>query len=277
MSGASQVGCPIKSFKRPALIMGACLLLATFTFGQAGFGRTRGGYPLPSVSSMGPQSFAYPLPSVSSIPRTGFGNGFHNGAGFRHDGRYRRGSWGYALPYYYVPLTDYGYDYDYVGAPDMYSGAPSGYSGPPVGPNDQTLHIIVEQPPARSYRPPVDDTQAEGALPPPATQERSSSAREAKEAKPIEPTVLVFRDGHQQQVNNYAIMGQTVYVLDDGTHKIPLANLDVPATVKANDDRGVEFKIPAVQHHAQKDSDLQPNRTPDQNPPPAANVASALP
>ena len=185
-------------------------------------------------------------------------------------------AWGYALPYYYVPLTDYGYDYDYVGAPDMYSGAPSGYSGPPVGPNDQTLHIIVEQPPARSYRPPVDDTQAEGALSPPAIQERSSSAREAKEAKPIEPTVLVFRDGHQQQVNNYAIMGQTVYVLDDGTHKIPLANLDVPATVKANDDRGVEFKIPAVQHPAQKDSDLQPNRTPDQNSLPAANVASAL-
>jgi hypothetical protein len=73
-------------------------------------------------------------------------------------------------------------------------------------------------------------------------------------------------------------MGQTVYVLDDRTQKIPLANLDVPATVKANDDRGMEFKIPAVQRPAQKkNSDLQPNGTPDQNTPPAANVASIMP
>jgi hypothetical protein len=284
MSGASQVGYPLKSFKRPVLILGACLLLATLSFGQERLGQTRlgvtpGGYPLPSVSSMGSHYLPYPLPSVSSIPNTGFGNRFHNGPGFNHGGRYRNGGWGwgYALPYYYIPLSDYGYDYDYVGASDMYSGAPSGFSGPPIGPNDQTLHIIVEQPPAQPYRPPTDDTQAEAALSPPAMQERSSSAREAREAKPIEPTVLVFRDGHQQQVNNYAIMGQMVYVLDDGTHKIPLANLDVPATVKANDDRGVEFNIPAGQRPAQKDSDLQPNRTPDQNPPPAANVTSALP
>ncbi len=44
---------------------------------------------------------------------------------------------------------------------------------------------------------------------------------------PCEPTVLVFRDGHHQEVTNYAIMGQTVYVLGDRTQKIPLANLDV--------------------------------------------------
>jgi hypothetical protein len=66
--------------------------------------------------------------------------------------------------------------------------------------------------------------------------------------------------------------------LDDRTQKISLADLDVPATVRANDDRGMEFKVPAVQPPAQKkSSDLQPNFTPDQNPPPAANVASVLP
>ena len=65
------------------------------------------------------------------------------------------------------------------------------------------------------------------------------------EAKPGEPTVLVFRDGHQQEVTNYAIMGDTVYVFDKGHKKIALADLDVPATVKANDDRGLEFKVPA--------------------------------
>ena len=73
-------------------------------------------------------------------------------------------------------------------------------------------------------------------------------------------------------------MGQTVYVLDDRTQKIPLANLDVPATVKANDDRGMEFRVPAVARPAEKKSlDLQPNGTPDENRNPAANVASVIP
>jgi hypothetical protein len=241
------------------LTLSACLLLVTPSAGQPH------GVPPPSVTAMG----HFPLPSVTSIPNTSFGNHFHNRVGFNHGGRFRRGS-AFAVPYYYIPLGDYGYgyDYDYVGGPDMYSGPPNGYSDP-------TLHIIVEQPPARSYRGPAEGTQAEITPPPPAVQDPPP----ARDAKPSEPTVLVFHDGHRQEVSNYAIMGQTVYVLDDRTQKIPLANLDVPATVKANDDRGMEFKIPADQHPAQKkNSDLQPNGTPGQNPPPAPpNVASILP
>ena len=93
-------------------------------------------------------------------PYTGFGNGFHHhqpysnhGAAYRGDG-YSRGGWAYAAPYYYIPLGDYGYgyDYDYVG-PNVFR-SPDMYSGPPVGPNEPTLHIIVEQPPAQSYRRP---------------------------------------------------------------------------------------------------------------------------
>src|ERR1017187_6186021 len=245
MRDAGQVGCPkgCKPFKSLALILGSCLLLAASSFGQTRFGQTRGGgYPLPSVSSMG----GYPLPSVSSIPNTGFGNRFHNGAGFNHSAgfnhnrRYGSGGYAYAVPYY-IPLGDYGYgyDYDYVGDPNAYSSPPTMSSGPPMGANESTLHIIVEQAPAQSYRPPADDAQAEVAPPPPVAHEHPSPARDAT---PREPTVLVFRDGHQQEVGNYAIMGQTVYVLDDRTKKISLADLDVPATVKANDDRGMEFK-----------------------------------
>ncbi|MGA3316121.1 MAG: hypothetical protein ABSC64_06735 [Candidatus Korobacteraceae bacterium] len=279
MRGASQVGYPkgCKSFERLALILGSCLLLAaSSSFGQTRFGQTRGGYPLPSVSSMG----AYPRPSVSSMgPYGGYGYGSHHHQPYSNGSyrgyRYSRGGWGYALPYYYVPFGDYGYgyDYDYVGGPDMYSGPPDMYSGPPIGANESTLHIIVEQPPAQSYRPPADDTQAEVAPPPPKVQEQPSAARDAK---PREPTVLVFRDGHQQQVGNYAIMGQTVYILDDRTQKIPLANLDVPATVKANDDRGMEFKIPA-QKPAQKKADIElkvPAEPQAMNP---ATIASVVP
>jgi hypothetical protein len=58
-------------------------------------------------------------------------------------------------------------------------------------------------------------------------------------------TVLVFKDGHQQEVANYAIIGATLYDLSDGrTKKVELADLDLTATVKQNDDRGLDFKLP---------------------------------
>jgi hypothetical protein len=62
----------------------------------------------------------------------------------------------------------------------------------------------------------------------------------------MEPaTALVFRDQHVEEVHNYAIAGGTLWVLNDqAAKKIPLAQLDLPATVKMNDDRGVDFQVP---------------------------------
>jgi len=58
-------------------------------------------------------------------------------------------------------------------------------------------------------------------------------------------TVLVFKDGHALEVLNYAIVGSTLYDLSDGrTRKVALAELDLPATVKQNDSRGVDFRVP---------------------------------
>jgi hypothetical protein len=260
------------SFKRLVsmltLVLASSLLLSVTSAGQAR------GIPPPSVTSMGSSHFlSIPPPSVTSMGPYLHSYGAHNH--FAYSNRpyrgagYSRGGWAYAAPYYYVPFGDYGYDYDYVGGADP-------YSGPPAGPSDPTLHIIVEQPPVQSYRSAADDAEAAVTAPrPPVVPEQTVPLREAK---PAQPTVLVFRDGHQQEVTNYAIMGQTVYVLDDRIQKIPLTNLDVSATVKANDDRGLEFKIPAQQHPAQKkNSDLQPNDRPDQNTPSPANVASVLP
>ena len=71
-------------------------------------------------------------------------------------------------------------------------------------------------------------------------------------AEPPEPvaaqpaTVLIFKDGHKSEVRNYAIVGGTLFDFTDGrSHKILLADLDLPATLKANDDRGVDFQVPA--------------------------------
>jgi hypothetical protein len=71
---------------------------------------------------------------------------------------------------------------------------------------------------------------------------------EARSRKPEqEPaTALVFRDQHVEEVRNYAIAGGTLWVLNDhqAGKKIPLAQLDLAATVKMNDDRGVDFQVP---------------------------------
>ncbi len=58
-------------------------------------------------------------------------------------------------------------------------------------------------------------------------------------------TILVFKDGRRLEVSNYAIAGFTLYDLTDGlARKVALAELDLPATVKQNDDRGVDFQLP---------------------------------
>jgi len=81
----------------------------------------------------------------------------------------------------------------------------------------------------------------------PRSSQRLSAPESASQPpEPVVATILVFRDQHRQEVQNYAIVGQTVWAFSAGrTQKIPLANLDLPATEKANDDRGVSFRVPA--------------------------------
>ncbi len=240
-------------FLRAAVILGVAALLALPVAAQMHgppATTTVGGHflaPAPSVTSIAGPHLPVPLPSVTSIPNYGYtrwypyspyNNQHHRGRGYGYN---YGGGVSYAIPYY-IP-TD-GYGYDYVGGPDL-------YSGPPIAPNDPILHIVVEQPGPRYPSSDPDLMQA-----PPAQLQPAQPEPSGREAKPNEPSVLVFRDGHQQEVSNYAIMGQTVYVFDKRTQKVALADLDVPATIKANDDRGLEFKVPP-QKRAPKNSDLQ--------------------
>ena len=72
--------------------------------------------------------------------------------------------------------------------------------------------------------------------------------RQSADAQPapiMPPTVLVFRDQHKEEVQNYAIVGSTLWTFSaQRTQKIPLSDLDLAATQKANDDRGVDFRVP---------------------------------
>jgi len=69
--------------------------------------------------------------------------------------------------------------------------------------------------------------------------------RDVATMEPAEPTTLIFRDKHTEEIENYAIVGPTLWILNpQRPRKIALAALDVPATIKANEDRGVDFQLP---------------------------------
>lgn len=58
-------------------------------------------------------------------------------------------------------------------------------------------------------------------------------------------TVFVFKDGHQIETRNFAIMGQTIYDFSSsGLKKLQISDLDAAATMRANDDRGITVKLP---------------------------------
>lgn len=73
----------------------------------------------------------------------------------------------------------------------------------------------------------------------------------AKPPAELPPVVLVFRDGHQEQVESYMIFGNALYTKGDywttgsWTRQIQIAQLDLPATLKLNHERGVKFSLPS--------------------------------
>jgi hypothetical protein len=103
----------------------------------------------------------------------------------------------------------------------------------------------ADESPALVARPDAAPAPAASAEATPAAAETTPAAP-SQPVQPQEPSVLVFRDGHQQEIGNYAIVGDALYDFTPGhLRKIPLSQLDLPATVKANDDRGVDFTLPA--------------------------------
>jgi hypothetical protein len=56
---------------------------------------------------------------------------------------------------------------------------------------------------------------------------------------------LIFKDGRPSlHIHNYAMTRTTLYVQDKRHREIPLADLDLAATVKANREAGVSFDVP---------------------------------
>lgn len=165
----------------------------------------------------------------------GTGTDSHHRRSYHHErfrGRYSYGNYypyygWYGYPYY---LSDYGESRYQNQNEDDSAEEDSAryYPAPPRENGDGGLHRDVETLSGK-----IDRLQAD------------LEAR--NRPKPVQEvaTALVFRDQHVLEVRNYAISGGTLWVLNDqASKKIPLAQLDLDATVKMNDDRGVDFQVP---------------------------------
>jgi hypothetical protein len=148
--------------------------------------------------------------------------------------------WGWNTAWYWYPgwgwyggYGGYGYDSSYYG--DDYDSSyqqqypPPGYYAQPSG---STASYASQDEVAR--------IQQE------VTQLREAQARRYSDQIHTE-TVLVYRDGHKETIQNYAVTGNTLWIFND-THarKVPLANLDLTATRRDNDERGVDFIVPST-------------------------------
>jgi len=80
----------------------------------------------------------------------------------------------------------------------------------------------------------------------------AAPAAAAPPLSPLPPAIVVFRDGHMEEVDKYMIEGDALYTSTDywstgaWTKKIPLAELDLPASLKLNKERGAKFNLPSA-------------------------------
>lgn len=76
-------------------------------------------------------------------------------------------------------------------------------------------------------------------------------AESQTKAKPLPPAVLVYRDGHTEELSSYSIIGGSIHTKSNywttGTwmRTIPVADLDIPATLQQNEKRGLNFELPS--------------------------------
>ena len=241
----------------------AVLLISVFTLSASA---QANGVP-PSVTSFGfgghpgfngpPPSVTSPGPLVAVPPQRVFHQpGFRSpDAGTHHRHNQNQGfAYPYYVPYYipYYPLMDPNdASVDESAAPEdpnQYQGGPTIFDrrgpGDPA-PNDyraEKPRTAVPKPPS-SVATPAVATNSIATPPEPARAPEMRAPEPVVIAQPS--TILIFKDGHKQEVSNYAIVGSNLFDLPPGHRlKIALSDLDLPATQKANDDQGVDFKLP---------------------------------
>jgi hypothetical protein len=197
-------------------------------------GRAINGTPA-SVTSLGPKGFSqnFSPTFVTNFPLNSGphnrGDFFTNGPGFRRNGEHHHHHSRDFIPFYagYYPVAvPYPADSanDTEDDSEDYQGGPTVFDRRGRG--------------AEDYIPPVKNV--------PPAHDSAATASDTPDPEPApEPTVLVFKDGHQLQVGNYAIVSQILYDLTPGhPRKVALADLDLEATQKQNEEHGIIFQLP---------------------------------
>ena len=78
-----------------------------------------------------------------------------------------------------------------------------------------------------------------------AAQPAQPQAQTGSTSHAVFQTVLVYKDGHRQEIQNYAVVGQTLWIFDEhSSTKISLADLDLTATQNENRLHGMRFTVP---------------------------------
>lgn len=147
-------------------------------------------------------------------------NTSHNGATIHHSRGYWRG--GIYYPYYGVA------------GPDNNNASANTEAECQGGP---TIFDRCSSTPG-NYIPPTNEGPAH-------PQQRAFARPASSSADSSNPTTLIFKDGHEVEVDNYAVAGKTLYDLTPGSsQKIALSDLDLSATEKQNHDHGAMFELP---------------------------------
>ncbi len=173
------------------------------------------------------RSFSRGLNRGLNRSRNGARNSLRNGL------RNRLGAYGYGCSFYGCGWGYGGYGYPYLGG---------GIDPYWWWDDDSSSDQDQQDPAANDVQQSVGNQDLYARATPAPAPRRDKQATEI-----VAATVLVFRDQHKQEVQNYAIVGQTLWNFAPGrTEKIPLSDLDLPATTKANDERGVDFRLPGA-------------------------------
>ena len=214
--------------------------------------RSNPGVPA-SVTSLGPNGYVDPMfrrPPVDPMFRNpAFGNrccdasrsGYGRHPGVGHHRRNDRRFYPAYYPYYGYPVV---YAAPASGDEEYAEEEPSDSSR-----DDQRYgEHDTDYREAQRLRQEEEDRQAQARR-----REEEAQQADARAAAPAQPkpekqdpaAVLVFKDGHRQDVSGYAITGDVLYDLGQGgARKIQLADLDLPATRKLNDQLGNDFRLP---------------------------------
>ncbi len=170
-----------------------------------------------------------------SDTRPGFGSRGFRGNRYGYGYGFRSRS-GYGYPYYGYP---YGYYDPFLDSWWWDSGSSSDQD------YAQQLQMAEQMNEDNLEEQQMLDRQDQDAYAPRARRDPQPSREETARNDPA--TVLVFRNGQQREIQNYAIVdGMLWNFTGTRTERIPLAVLDIPATVRANDDRGVDFHLPGT-------------------------------